>query len=346
MPQCNKMEPDVPVFGIQCKTVTLFAHEFNTKFRKLVRDGLKIETQVLFGRMNDQTSTAVDTELDSQTQPLEGDTPALRLFSLLELITGDNQRVSLQRLVERTGLPKPTLHRMLQQLESAGILQRESDGRHYASGARLRRLAENMLLNDTSHGARHQVLRRLVEEVGETCNITALSGSDVIYLDRVETTEPLRISLHPGSRVPVHCSASGKLFLAQLPPAQRRKLLEAVPLKRYTPKTLTDPAQVLAELDQAQQSGFAVDNEEYLPGLFCVAVLVPAGHGRSNMGIAIQAPTIRLSHDKALAHLPALQRAANALAKLESDEPMDDLRNAAIAAAHAMASFSNGSSNT
>ena len=80
-------------------------------------------------------------------------------------------------------------------------------------------------MNDSHHGARHAVLRHLVDELGESCNITTLSGSEVVYLDRVETAAPLRFYLHPGSRVPVHCSASGKVFLAQMSAAQRRRLL-------------------------------------------------------------------------------------------------------------------------
>ena len=170
---------------------------------------------------------------------IDGDTPTLRLFALLEAVAQKDQFFSLQSMVEETGLPKPTLHRMLQQLESAGILQRDGDGRHYSTGLRLRRLAETLLLNNTVHGARHMVLRRLVDEVGESCNITALSGSEVLYLDRVETPAPLRFYLQPGSRVPVHCSASGKLFLAQMSPSQRRRLLEQIPLERYTERTIT-----------------------------------------------------------------------------------------------------------
>ena len=69
------------------------------------------------------------------------DTPAMWLFALLEVIAAKDQRYSLQGLVEETGLPKPTLHRMLQQMEGAGLLQREGDGRHYGMGTRLRRLA-------------------------------------------------------------------------------------------------------------------------------------------------------------------------------------------------------------
>jgi DNA-binding IclR family transcriptional regulator len=246
------------------------------------------------------------------------DTPTMRLFALLEVIAAKDQRRSLQALAEDTGLPKPTLHRMLQQLEAAGLVQREGDGRHYGTGTRLRRLAENLLLNDSHHGARHVVLRHLVEEIGESCNITALSGSEVVYLDRVETAAPLRFYLHPGSRVPAHCSASGKALLAQMSPAQRQRLLGHAPLEKYTPKTLTDLAKFEREIKRVQADGYALDDEEFLPGLVCLAVLVPAASGLSNLCVAVQAPIVRLTAAKARALLPAMQRAALALKNIDS----------------------------
>lgn len=250
---------------------------------------------------------------------IDGDTPALRLFSLLELIAKKDQFFSLQSLVDETGLPKPTLHRMLQQLEGAGILQREGDGRHYSTGLRLRQLAEDLLLNNTVHGARHAVLRKLVEEIGESCNITALAGNEVLYLDRVETPAPLRFYLHPGSRVPAHCSASGKLFLAEMGAAQRLRLLEQVALEQYTARTITNLEALEREIGIVKRDGYAIDNEEFLPGLFCIAVPVPAAPGRrSNTAIAIQAPVMRLSRDRADALLPALRRAAAAIAAIDA----------------------------
>jgi DNA-binding IclR family transcriptional regulator len=256
---------------------------------------------------------------EADVAKIDGDTPTIRLFALLELIGEKDHPFSLQQLVEETGLPKPTVHRMLQQLEGVGVLQRESDGRHYSTGVRLRRLASNLLINNTHHGARRIVLRQLVEEVGESCNLTAFSGSEVVYLDRVETAAPLRFYLHPGSRVPAHCSSSGKLFLAQMSPAQRRRLLAHIPLTKYTDKTETDPAKLEQELDAVRRNGYAIDNEEFLPGLLCVAVLVPSATGRSNLAVAIQAPIMRLTHEKALHFLPALQRAAQALAAIEAE---------------------------
>ena len=258
---------------------------------------------------------------DTPSARLDGDTPNLRLFALLEAVAQKSQPFTLQTMVEETGLPKPTMHRMLAQLEGAGILQRDGNGRHYGTGQRLMRLAENVLLNNTTHGARHAVLTQLVRELGESCNITAFSGSEVLYLDRVETPAPLRFYLHPGSRVPAHCSATGKLFLSQMSPAQRRRLLANVPLEAFTGNTLTTFEALEQELDQVRAQGYAFDNEEFLPGLLCLGVLVPAPHGNSNMGLAVQAPIMRFSKEKALSFLPKLQAAVEAIARINDDVP-------------------------
>jgi len=266
----------------------------------------------------------INPAMQASKQPsskVDGDTPNLRLFALLEVIAQKDAPFTLQAIVDETGLPKPTMHRMLQQLEGAGILQRDGNGRQYSTGQRLMHLAEAILLNNTTHGARHAVLRQLVDAVGESCNITAFSGSEVLYLDRVETAAPLRFYLHPGSRVPAHCSATGKLFLSQMSPSQRRRLLAAVPLEKLTANTFTDFETLEREIEQVRQQGFAVDNEEFLPGLLCVGVLVPNQLGHSNMGIALQAPVVRFTRDKALSFLPLLRQAAEAIARINEEIP-------------------------
>jgi len=277
----------------------------------------------LAGAADTWAAAAAATDAGAATWPLDGgpptETPGLRLFGLLEVVAASPRPFTLQSMVEATGLPKATLHRMLQQLEGAGWLQRQGSGRHYGTGVRLRRLAEQLLLNDTLHGARHAVLRSLVEEIGESCNITALWGDEVVYLDRVETPEPLRFHLRPGSRVPCHATASGKMLLAQMGPAQRRQLLSHAPLRRCTDNTITDLDELEEELARVRRAGFAMDNEEFLPGLICVAVLVP-GPGRtarSTSCVAAQAPVVRLPPAEAPRLLPALRRAARALGELE-----------------------------
>jgi DNA-binding IclR family transcriptional regulator len=302
----------VPIFDVDCN-LSLDNSKVKQIFKKTVQ--FVLENGITYS----EVSMDIISSSKLEGERIEGDTPTMRLFALLEVIAEKDQPFSLQSLVEETGLPKPTLHRMLQQLESVGVLQRESDGRHYSTGVRLRRLASNLLINDTFHGARHMVLRQLVEEVGESCNLTAFTGSEVVYLDRVETAAPLRFYLHPGSKVPAHCSSTGKLFLAQMSPAQRRRLLGHITLTKFTEKTQTDPEKLERELELVRRNGYALDDEEFLPGLLCVAVLVPSVSGRSNLAVAIQAPIMRLTHDRALHFLPALQRAAQALAAIEAE---------------------------
>ena len=255
------------------------------------------------------------------------ETPIVRLLALLELIARKDAPFTLQNLVQDTGWPKPSLHRMLAQLEASGLLQRDLKGRHYSTGQRLTQLAENVLLNSTTRAARHRVLRLLVDQAGESCNLTSFSAGEVLYLDRVETAAPLRFYLHSGSRVPAHCSATGKLFLSQMTPGQRQKLWDAGPLERFTDRTLVDTATLEEEITKVRTQGFAIDNEEFLPGLLCIGVLVPSLDGRdnkTNMGIALQAPKVRFSLERAMQCLPLLQKAAQALSRINQSASNDE----------------------
>ena len=240
--------------------------------------------------------------------------PLLRAFALLERIARADGPVSLRDVAQESSLPKPTVYRMLAMLESASLVVRESEGRRLAPGPRLTRIGLDALLNASARAPRHAILKTLAQSVGETVNLTMLDGSDVVYLDRVETAWPLRMSLQPGSRVPLHCTASGKLLLASLAAARRKRLIAALPLERYTDRTLVDARRLEAELARIRRDGFATDNEEYLAGLVCVAVPVTLRRGRTAACVAVHAPVARMSLRAATGHLPALRRAASEIA--------------------------------
>jgi len=136
----------------------------------------------------------------------------------------------------------------------------------------------------------------------------------VIYLDRVEAAWPLRMNLSSGSRVPLHCTASGKLLLALQPKAARARLLAHLVLTRFTDTTLTDAKRLGAELAAIRARRHATDNEEYHAGLVCVAVPVSDARKRACAAIAVQAPVSRMPLERALQHLSELRRAADAMA--------------------------------
>lgn len=237
----------------------------------------------------------------------------LRAVSVLEALVAAERPAALAELTGMVRLPKPTLYRMLGMLESAGLVMREPGARRYAPGPRLAALGRNVMLNASLRSERRAILARLVEEIGETCNFTMLDGAEVVYVDRVETAWPLRMTLTSGSHVPLHCTASGKLLLALLPKASRDRLVRQLGLPRYTPNTITDPKRLGGELARIRAQRYSTDNEEFHAGLVCVAVPV-VGKKRACAALAVHAPASRMPLDRALSYLPVLRKAADAMA--------------------------------
>ena len=255
-----------------------------------------------------------DTRGDGVTAAPETGSALSRALEVLELLATADRPRSLAELMEATGLPKSTLHRILVKLEHERVVQREPDCKRYATGPRLVAMAISSLRNSSRRGERHAILQALVDEVGETCNFTTLDGNEVVYLDRVEAQWPLRMVLQPGSRVPLHCTASGKLFLSLLPPRRRQRFLASAPLKRYTDNTITNPERLEHALETIRGQMVGTDDEEFIAGLSAISVPVLDPQGQVCAAVAVHAPTARMNIERARAHLPALRRAAAALA--------------------------------
>jgi DNA-binding IclR family transcriptional regulator len=250
----------------------------------------------------------------------ETSTSALvRGFAVLERVVQADRPIACADLAVELGLPKPTVHRIAQQLEEQGLLQREPQGKRFTAAPRLRGFALAVLSNSVLGAPRHAILQALSEELQETCNCTVVDGQELVYFDRVETNWPYRINLPVGSRLPLHCTASGKLFLANMKPAQRRRMLASVPLKRHTDRTITDPERLEAELQQIRESGVGVDNEEYMRGLISLAVPVIDRAGRLCFALAVHSPTARKTLGELRQYLPSLRQAAAALSACECD---------------------------
>jgi len=241
---------------------------------------------------------------------------AERSLRLLSLLANEGRALPLADLAARLGLPKGTAHRICMQLSNAGFLARDVDERAFIVGPALRRLAFDTLNHGVVRGLRHEVLAALVAQVGETCNFTTLDGTQVLYLDRVEAQWPLRLTLDVGSHVPLHCTASGKLFLAQMPLAARDALIAQLPLPKMTRNTIASAKSLRVECDRIAEQGYSSDREEFIAGLIAVAVPVRGADAASRAAIAVHAPVARLTLADAVARLPALQAAAQAMSGL------------------------------
>ena len=254
---------------------------------------------------------------DDLSDAKQGQIPTnLRLLVLLEEVAKVGVPVTPSSLKDVLNLPKPTLHRLFHTAEEAGYLQRDIDGRSYGPGPRLRRLAIDTVSSQRLRLLRLTILRRVAEEIGETCNIATPDRDGMIYLDRVETHWPLRIQLPIGSLVPFYCTASGKMYLSSLRPAYLDRFLANTKLKPLVSGTFTDKAALKAELEMTRKRGYSTDNEEFLKGMAAVAVPIHDTQGRLVSTLSVNAPLQRLSLDDLIGKVDILVSAAAELTEL------------------------------
>lgn len=240
---------------------------------------------------------------------------AVRAFRVLEVVGAVSDGCALAEIVEAIALPKQTVHRLVVQLLRAGLLVREPGGRRLQLGGRCERFAIDVLMNGPMRQVRRAILQRLVDTIGETCNLTALAGIDVVYLDRVETSWPLRMMLVPGSHVPLHATSSGKLLLSMLPKLQRERLLTQLSMRSYTDNTIVDREVLEQELRETRRRRVGINRAEHLRGLNGIAVPVMLDRQRACAAIAVQAPEGRMTLDELLGQVPRLREAAEAIRK-------------------------------
>jgi IclR family transcriptional regulator, acetate operon repressor len=238
----------------------------------------------------------------------------LRAFALLERIATAEESPTLEDLTRASGLPKPSVHRILRLLMRGGLVEREAHDKRYAVGARVCALSLAVQMRAPWRRERRAILARLVEAIGETCNFTMLDGCEVVYLERVETSANVRLHMKAGSRVPLHCTASGKLLLSEMPPAQVRRLLGSGRLRRYTNRTVVSVETLARELAKIRTTGVGTDVGEYLDGSVCLAVPVRDARGRIGATIAVHGPAPRMTLRKGYTFLPAMREAATAIA--------------------------------
>ena len=236
-----------------------------------------------------------------------------RILAILEQVANSDRPITPTEINEKLNLPKATIHRLCSKLEDEKILQREIDGKRYMPGSRLRQIALGIISNENFRTHRHAILRQLSEEVGETCNITIPDGSQMRYLDRVETHWPLRMQFMIGTKVPLHCTSSGKLFLSQLPGEQMSSLIENLNLEQKTVNTLTNAKKLESALVKIRKEQVGTDNEEFVDGMVSVAVPIFDRRKRFFATLSIHAPNARMSMTEITNHIPRMQKASQDL---------------------------------
>jgi DNA-binding IclR family transcriptional regulator len=215
-----------------------------------------------------------------------------KVFQVIEAVVEHQERgLAYSEVVAETGLPKATAHRILKSLSGIGYLRFDVELGRYFGDLKLAGLGSAV----TSHFDLKSYVRphllRLRAETRHTCNLGVLSGGEGMYLDKLDSLEVFGVKLYSeiGKRFPLHCTGMGKVLLADMPAAERRRLL-ARRLEAFTQRTITDPAMLERELRSVRRNGYALDQQEITRGIVCVAAPVRNGVGDTIAAISAAFP--------------------------------------------------------
>jgi len=236
-----------------------------------------------------------------------------RALDILLCFSKDKPTLSLTQIAEQVGMHKSTIHRLLATLESKRFITRDKTTGMYQLGFRFIELSAVMLQDiDIQHWAK-PYLQHLSMESGETVDLAVLDNGHVIYLQVVESQQRVKIAAAAGERLPVHCTATGKAFLAHLPEDQVERILsEGLP--KYTENTLVSLKDLYQDLYETRERGFAISKQEYEKDINAVAAPIMDADGCPIAVIAIVGPSFRMHYDRMLLLGQAIRETTDAIA--------------------------------
>ena len=243
-----------------------------------------------------------------------------RVLEIIEAVSYASKPISPLELSQELDIPKPTIHRLIQNLVDEGFVTIDIGG-GIIPGKRVRNLGVELWQQRLFFNERQMILQKLVDELKETCGIGVPYHMNMIYTNRAQTTLPIQIYLPVGAKSPMWCTATGKLYLSQLPSASREKILQNLSLDKFTKNTITDIDKLNAELDRIAETGIGIDNEEFISEMVAIAVPIRDSKSRYLASLYLHAPTIRVSLDDLLTYVTRLQKAAQDIQSLVYELP-------------------------
>jgi len=231
-----------------------------------------------------------------------------RGLRLLQLFSESPHGLTAKQVAGRSRLPVSTVHRFLANLEGAGYLNCGGDGMYHL-GIACFAIGQAALGQLDIRRVSLPYLQELNRQTRETLHLTVRHGLSAVYVEKLDSPEPLRIHSRIGAAVPLYCTAVGKVMLAYMPDDERARVLPQLALKRLTPNTVGNLQELEAELYRVRKNGYACDLEEHELHIRCVAAPIWDHAGGVNASLSITAPTVRMAVSRLRQLAPLIQTA-------------------------------------
>lgn len=219
-----------------------------------------------------------------------------RTMGVLQMIAEADQHLSAADLQEMSDLTRPTLHRILQVLEAEALIY-QTPAKRYVLGPRLVSLAQKALGNVDVREVARPCLEQLRDDTGETVHLAIRSRDELIYIDKVESRETVRMASSIGAPVPFHSSAVGKAFLAGFDEATAGNMIAGLDMRMVTPFTTTSREKLSEIVAAARQQGYVYDDQENEAGIVCFGGVIRDAAGVPAASVSVSVPLFRLKDD-------------------------------------------------
>ncbi len=215
-------------------------------------------------------------------------------MQVLRIVCESSQALTLKDITELSEIPKSTVYRYLYTLIAMDMIDYNSNNETFSPGLGLWWLMQSADPFSKLRQVSSKERRSLMRKFNETVNLGVLTGSEVLYLEIVESARSLRMQAQPGARDDIHSTALGKVLLAFRPRSQWEALIPEK-LVRHTDKTLVQRNEVLANLEEIRRTGFAIEYGENEDGATCIAAPILDSNGVSLAAVSVSAPSSRIT---------------------------------------------------
>lgn len=221
-----------------------------------------------------------------------------KVLRILELLDQFPAGLQLKEVAAKTGINKSTVHRFLSHLEAEAYLFRDVKGT-YILGPKLVRLGSGVNFQATLSNISRPILEKLRTISDETVNLAVLDGSNILYLDVLESLHTFRLVSQVGMRRALHCTSLGKAILAALDDERRKEeIFASIQFTPDTARTLTSVARLKKDLAQTREQGYSLDDEEAVVGARCIGAAIYGADGKVLGAISLSGPISRVSKER------------------------------------------------
>ena len=189
-----------------------------------------------------------------------------KAFAVLEAFGIERRSMNLPEMAVAANITKSAAQRLAHSLEALGYLRKDAGSKRYSLTPRVTELGMRYMVTSPLIETAHPYLLDLNIKLGETVNLSEPDGLDMVFVQSFAGHRQISVQLPVGSRYPLFCSAAGRAYLSGVPKARADALIRQSELRAYTPMTLTDPQEIIAQTDAARIAGYAVTDSEFFRG--------------------------------------------------------------------------------